>query len=126
MSESNLRQTVDAFKENVNLRLPSTLYFDGERLYLTADATAGAIQAGRARVGITDDLTDDEIYRLTREDIDQVAEEMDVKLTEEDLAHIQKGVDSGFGNCWWDIIESAIADAVKEREQKNEGSETND
>ena len=91
MSKSNLRQTLDAFTENVNLRLPTTLHFDGERLYLTADATAGAVKAGVAKVGITDDLTDDTVYRLIGDDIDQVSEEMGVKLTEEDLTHIQKG-----------------------------------
>jgi len=116
MSKKNLRTTLDAFADNVKAKIPTTLHFDGDRLYLTADATPQAIQAEVAKVGITSDLRDDTVYRLIPEDIETVAEELEETLTEAEVAHVQKGIDAGFGNCWYDIVESAIQDVVMSRE----------
>lgn len=66
---------------------------------------------------VDDDFRDDTVYRLTGDDIDQVAEEMGEKLTEAEVAHVQKGIDAGFGNCWHDIVESAIQDVVTSRRE---------
>lgn len=108
MSKANLRETLDAFTDNVKAKIPTTLHFDGESLYLTAEGKQG-------KVGMTDDLRDDTVYRLIGDDIDQVAEEMGEKLTEAEVVHVKKGIESGMGNCWHDIVESAIQDVVMSR-----------
>lgn len=110
MGKSNLRTTLDAFADNVKARVPTTLCFDGERLYLTGPSSSQVRS-------IASDLRDDTVYRLIGDDIDQVAKEMGVKLTEAERAHVQKGIDAGFGNCWHDIVESAIQDVVTSRRE---------
>jgi hypothetical protein len=117
MGKSNLRQTLDAFADNVKAGHPTSLRFDGKMLYLTVDATAGAIQSGAAKVGITSDLRDDTCYRLTGDDIDDVAEEMGETLTDAEKVHAQKGIEAGFGSSWHDIVESAIDDVVASRRE---------
>lgn len=117
MGKSNLRQTLDAFTDNVKAGHPTTLRFDGERLYLTADTTAVAIRSGAAKVGLSSDLRDDTCYRLTGDDIDDVAEEMGEKLTDAEKVHVQKGIEAGFGSSWHDIVESAIDDVVASRRE---------
>lgn len=110
MGKANLRQTMDAFTDNVKAKIPTTLHFDGESLYLTAEGKSG-------KVGIVTDLTDDTVYRLIGDDIDQVAEELGEKLTPAEVVHVQKGIESGMGNCWHDIVESAIQDVVMSRRE---------
>ena len=110
MGKANLRTTLDAFADNVKAKIPTTLHFDGERLFLTAEGKRG-------KVGLVSDLRDDTVYRLIGDDIDQVAEEMGEKLTEAEVVHVQKGIESGLGNCWHDIVESAIQDVVMSRRE---------
>lgn len=69
---------------------------------------------------------EDVIYKLVREDVEEVARAQNVELTEDEMLRVKKGVESGFGNCWWDIVKSAIDDILYERKQGNERSETGD
>jgi hypothetical protein len=110
MGKSNLRQTQDAFADNVKERIPTTLVFDGVRLHLTTVENKG-------KVGMTDDLTDDTCYRLTGDDIDTVAEEMGADLRWAERVHVQKGIEAGFGSSWHDIVESAIQDVLGSRRE---------
>ena len=110
MGKANLRTTLDAFADNVKGKIPTTLHFDGEKLYLTAEGKRGQVE-------LVSDLRDDTVYRLIPEDIETVAEEMGEKLTEAEVVHVQKGIDAGFGNCWHDIVESAIQDVVMSRRE---------
>jgi len=109
MSKVNLRTTLDAFADNVKAKIPTTLHFDGERLFLTAEVKHG-------NVGLVDDLKDDTVYRIVGDDIEGVAEELEETLTEAEVVHVQKGIEAGFGSSWHDIVESAIQDVVMSRE----------
>jgi len=55
------------------------------------------------------------IYQLVMDDILEPAKAMGVELTEEEIARVKKGVEAGLGNCWWDVVESAIDDVLSER-----------
>ena len=61
---------------------------------------------------------EDVIYKLVREDIEEVARAQGVELTEEEMPQVKKGIESGLGNCWWDIVESAIDDVIANRERR--------
>ena len=54
-------------------------------------------------------------YSLCEDDILEVANAQDIKLTSDEMARVKAGVEKGLGNCWWDIVESAIDDVVSER-----------
>ena len=62
MGKANLREALESFSDNVKSGIPTTLQFDGEIVYLTAEGEAG-------KVGIVTDLTDDPFYRLIGDDI---------------------------------------------------------
>ncbi len=42
-------------------------------------------------------------------------EEFDAKLTEEQMYMVKKGVESGLGFCWYDIMKTAVEEAIKEK-----------
>lgn len=55
------------------------------------------------------------LYILTEEDAQNVAqEEFDAKLTEEQMYMVKKGLESGLGFCWHDIMRTAVEEALKE------------
>jgi hypothetical protein len=110
VGKANLRQMLDAFTDNVKAGFLTALHFDGKRLCLTTPAREG-------QVGMTDDLRDDTVYRITGDDIEDVADEMGVKLTEVEVVHVQKGIEAGFGSSWHDIVESAIDDVIASRKE---------
>ena len=61
------------------------------------------------------------LYVLTVEDAQTIAKDtVGKKLTEEELCLVQKGVESGFGHQWTDIMSIAIEEAVRE----SNGSQT--
>jgi len=115
MPRNNLRTALDAFAENVRYGIKTTLRFDGKTISLTAERENGQPGLANAMVGVTSDLTDDTLYRLIGDDIDEVAGEKGVQLTEDEWERVKKGIEAGFGNDWWDIVASAIDDAVAER-----------
>ena len=56
----------------------------------------------------------DVIFILTREDVIDCAREMGIpeeKITDEALARIKKGVESGLG-CWSEVVKTAIEDTL--------------
>ncbi len=110
MARSNLRVTLDAFTDNVKEKVPSSLIFDGKRLYLNSVPPKG-------RVGITSDLTDDTCYRITGDDVDDVAGELGVTLTGDESARVQRIVGDGFSDSWHDIVEIAIDQVIAARQE---------
>jgi len=57
------------------------------------------------------------IFYLRREDIFIEAEQMGIpreKITEEVMARVKRGVESGLGEVWAEIVEYAIKDALNQ------------
>lgn len=55
------------------------------------------------------------LYILTEEDAQNVAqEEFETTLTDEQMYMVKKGVESGLGFCWHDIMRTAVEEAIKE------------
>lgn len=55
------------------------------------------------------------LYILTEEDAQNVArEEFNAELTEEQMYMVKKGLESGLGICWHDIMRTAVEEALKE------------
>jgi hypothetical protein len=108
MSKSNLRVTLDAFTANVKENFPCTLRFDGKQLSLNVDGRKGT-------VGLTSDLTDDTCYRITGDDIEDVAGEMGEKLTDKEMSQVQYAIGDGFSDTWHDVVEQAIQNVVSKR-----------
>ena len=49
------------------------------------------------------------VYYLTEEDVQDVAwRQLGRLLDHEELQQVTKGVDSGIGDCWVEVVESAI------------------
>jgi len=69
---------------------------------------------------------DEPIYQLVKDDILEVANALKAELTPDEMLRVKKGIESGLGNCWWDIVASAIDDILSERKQENEQSYTGD
>lgn len=56
------------------------------------------------------------LYILTEEDAQNVAQkEFDTTLTEEEMYMVKKGIESGLGFCWYDIMKTAVEEAIGER-----------
>lgn len=80
-------------------------------------------------IKIHDNNMDDLLFWwITEEDIQLIAEEkLRRKLCTEELMQVSKGIDSGLGECWTDIVKAAIDSAIdegvenwhKEKEQLN-------
>jgi len=80
-----------------------------------------AVDAGNDNWTVTHVFPKEEIvYSLYEADILEVAAAEGVELTEEEMPQVKKGIESGLGNCWWDIVDSAIDDVVAERSQEND------
>ena len=81
-------------------------------------------------VRIHDNNMDDLIFWwITEEDVQLIArEKLGRKLEASELLNVSKGIDSGLGECWADIVKAAIDSAIdeetenwhKEKEQLNE------
>ena len=58
------------------------------------------------------------LYQLTDEDAAYVAEELGLKrpLTEQELVDILKCVGNGMGECWYEVMSSAVSSCVDELE----------
>ena len=61
------------------------------------------------------------LYQLIDEDAAYVAEELGLKcpLTEQELVDINKFVNNGLGECWYEVMSSAISFCVGELEDMN-------
>ena len=59
--------------------------------------------------------TEKPIYQLVRDDVLEVANAMHEELTEDEMDRVKSGVEDGFGNHWWDIVESVIDDVIAQR-----------
>ncbi len=75
-----------------------------------------AVDVGNDNWEVTHVFSKDKVfYSLCEDDILEVAAAEDVELTEEEMPQVKKGIESGLGNCWWDIVKSAIDDVIAER-----------
>jgi len=79
-----------------------------------------AVDVGNDNWEVTHVFSKDKVfYSLCEDDILEVAAAEDVELTEEEMPQVKKGIESGLGNCWWDIVESAIDDVIANRERRS-------
>jgi len=54
------------------------------------------------------------VWWLSEEDIQGVAwRQLQRELTRDELLSVVKGVDSGMGDCWMEVVESAVDDLGK-------------
>ncbi len=119
MPQSNLRVIQDAFTANVKEKFPCTLRFNGKQVSLEVDGRRGT-------VGLTSDLTDDTCYRITGDDIEDVAGEMGETLTAKEMSAVSYAVGNGFSDTWHDVVEQAILDVIAKREEATSGSKNHD
>lgn len=93
--------------------------FRGERFHIVVEnkqMVVVAVDVGNDNWEVTHVFSKDKIfYSLCEDDILEVAAAEDVELTEEEMPQVKKGIESGLGNCWWDIVKSAIDDVIAER-----------
>jgi len=97
--------------------------FRGERFHIVVenkDKVVVAVDVGNDNWEVTHVFSKDKVfYSLCEDDILEVAAAEDVELTEEEMPQVKKGIESGLGNCWWDIVESAIDDVIANRERRS-------
>ena len=80
------------------------------------DKVVVAVDVGNDNWEVTHVFSKDKVfYSLCEDDILEVAAAEDVELTEEEMPQVKKGIESGLGSCWWDIVKSAIDDVIAER-----------
>lgn len=80
------------------------------------DMVVVAVDAGNDNWTVTHVFSKNGVfYSLCEADILEVANAQDIKLTPDEMARAKAGVEKGLGNCWWDIVESAIDDVIAER-----------
>jgi len=93
--------------------------FRGERFHIVVEnkqMVVVAVDVGNDNWEVTHVFSKDKVfYSLCEDDILEVAAAEDVELTEEEMPQGKKGIESGLGNCWWDIVKSAIDDVIAER-----------
>ena len=84
------------------------------------DKVVVAVDAGNDNWTVTHVFPKEEIfYSLCEADVLEVAAAEGVELTEEEMPQVKRGIESGLGNCWWDIVESAIDDVIANRERRS-------
>jgi len=93
--------------------------FRGEKFHIVVknkQMVVVAVDVGNDNWEVTYVFSKDKVfYSLCEDDILEVAAAEDVELTEEEMPQVKKGIESGLGNCWWDIVKSAIDDVIAER-----------
>jgi len=93
--------------------------FRGERFHIVVEnkqMVVVAVDVGNDNWEVTHVFSKDKVfYSLCEDDILEVAAAEDAELTEEEMPQVKKGIESGLGNCWWDIVKSAIDDVIAER-----------
>jgi len=67
--------------------------------------------------------TDKVFYSLSEDDILEVANELDIKLTPDEMARAKKGFEDAFGSGWHDILETVLDEIIEERRQADDGHE---
>ena len=97
--------------------------FRGERFHIVDEnkqMVDVAVDVGNDNWEVTHVFSKDKVfYSLCEDDILEVAAAEVVELTEEEMPQVKKGIESGLGNCWWDIVESAIDDVIANRERRS-------
>ena len=97
--------------------------FREERFHIVVEnkeSVVVAVDVGNDNWEVTHVFSKDKVfYSLCEADILEVAAAEDVELTEEEMPQVKKGIESGLGNCWWDIVESAIDDVIANRERRS-------
>ena len=84
------------------------------------DKVVVAVDAGNDNWMVTHVFPKEEIfYSLCEADVLEVAAAEGVELTEKEMPQVKRGIESGLGNCWWDIVESAIDDVIANRERRS-------
>ena len=79
-----------------------------------------AVDVGNDNWEVTHVFSKDKVfYSLCEDDILEVANALNVELTPDEMPQVKKGIESGLGNCWWDIVESAIDDVIANRERRS-------
>ena len=96
---------------------PDSFREEGENIVVeNKDMVVVAVDVGNDNWEVTHVFSKDKVfYSLCEDDILEVAAAEDVELTEEEMPQVKKGIESGLGNCWWDIVKSAIDDVIAER-----------
>ena len=85
------------------------------------DMVVVAVDAGNDNWTVTHVFTKDKVfYSLCEDDILEVANAQEIELTPDEMVGVKSGVEDGFGNHWWDIVESVIDEVVAERSQEND------
>jgi len=80
------------------------------------DQVVVAVDVGNDNWEVTHIISKDKVfYSLCEADILEVANATHEELTEDEMVRVKKGIESGLGNCWWDITKSAIDDILVER-----------
>ena len=84
------------------------------------DKVVVAVDVGNDNWEVTHVFSKDKVfYSLCEADILEVANAQDIKLTPDEMVRVKAGVEKGLGNCWWDIVESAIDDVIANRERRS-------
>ena len=84
------------------------------------DMVVVAVDVGNDNWEVTHVFSKDKVfYSLCEADILEVANAQDIKLTPDEMVRVKAGVEKGLGNCWWDIVESAIDDVIANRERRS-------
>ena len=84
------------------------------------DTVVVGVDAGNDNWTVTHVFPKDKVfYSLCDDDVLEVAAAEGVELTEEGMPQVKKGIESGLGNCWWDIVETAINDVIANRERRS-------
>ncbi len=61
------------------------------------------------------------LYRLTCEDVENMAEEMGVprkKLTDDFIYQVQRYIEKGFEHSWYEIVEFAVEQAFEDEKER--------
>lgn len=102
----DLRRTLRTMLEAEEALQPESRTFDADRL-----------QEFRRTLENADARTI--LYVLTDEDAQGVAEDkgMGGKLTEDEFYTVKKGVESGIGACWYEVMECALEGVEDDRKK---------
>jgi len=96
--------------------------FRGERFHIVVEnkqMVVVAVDVGNDNWEVTHVFSKDKVfYSLCEDDILEVANAQDIELTPDEMVRVKAGVEKGLGNCWWDIVESAIDDVIANRERR--------
>jgi len=96
---------------------PDSFHEEREHIVVeNKESVVVAVDVGNDNWEVTYVFSKDKVfYSLCEDDILEVANAMHEELTEDEMVRVKKGIESGLGYCWWDIVESAIDDTIAQR-----------